>query len=138
MTGDARTHAALAVEHALTEADRQRILGKFHHTGLDGADVADILDILDNHDALLNLREPFYDGGSADQAWQQLGWRQLDWKGESIAYDYEHALRAALISYSCLAVALLTDAVPTLGPVTRLAGKAATVAAERWPEGEYR
>jgi hypothetical protein len=132
MTGDARTHAALAVEHALDEADRQRILAKFHHTGLDGADVADILDILDNHDALLELREPFYESGGDVEVW-----RTLDWPMPDEADDYAGWLRHRLVSYSCLAVALLTNAVPTPGPVARLAGKAAIVAAERWPGGEY-
>jgi hypothetical protein len=133
MTGDARTHAALAVEQALGEADRQRILDRFRHGNLNGADVADILDILGDHDELLELREPFYDNG-ADQQVREL----LDWQapGEG-SLDYVGRLRYRLISYSCLAVALLTDAVPTPGPVARLAGAAAAVAAERWPGGEY-
>ena len=133
MTGDARTHAALAVEQALGEASRQRILAKFRHSNLDGADVADILDILDNGDALLELREPFYDDGADGEVRRFLDWPVADEK----VRGYKRLLRHRLISYACLAVALLTDAVPEPGQVARLAGAAADVAAERWPGGEY-
>jgi hypothetical protein len=131
MTGDARTHAALAIEQALGEASRQRILDRFRQSNLNGADVADILDILDNHDALLELREPFYEADGADEVRRRLDWPITD------AEDYPTFLQHRLISYAALAVALLTDAVPTAGPVARLAGVASNVAAERWPGGEY-
>lgn len=118
---DVTSQAALAIQSALTEADRQRLLGKFHHTGLDGADVADILDILDNGDALLDLREPFYEDGGFQEALVGLGWTDT-------REDYAGRLRLRLVGFAVLAVALLTDAVPTAGSVSRLAARAETLA----------
>lgn len=135
MSGDPGLHATLAVEHALTEADRQRILARFHHTGLDGADVSDILDILSNQDALLELREPFYEGGGFEEARQALGWFDADADADVLSYTAR--LRLGLIGHSVLAVALLTGQVPTPGQVARLATKAAEAAEQRWPGGEY-
>jgi hypothetical protein len=135
VTGDVTTHAALAIEAALTDDARQRILAKFHHTGLDGADVADILDILDNGDALLNLREPFYEDGGADEARRLLDWPLLE---DHDALDtYLSRLQARLIGFATLALALLNDAVPEPPFVAALAEMAAAVAESRWPDGEY-
>lgn len=106
-TGD----AAIAVEKALSNSDRARILDKFRHTNLNGAEVADILDILDDHDALLPLREPFHEGAE-DAVRVALGWPT---SGED-----DDQMRGAVLRMSALAIALLTNAMPTPGAVIRL------------------
>lgn len=130
---DANLHAVLAIEAALGEASRQRILARFATSNLNGAAVADILDILDDSDGLLNLREPFYDGGAVEEVRFQLGWPS----DAEEARDYDAMLRRRLIGHAVLAVALLTSAVPTPGPVVRLTRAAADLAAARWPGGQY-
>lgn len=111
-----RGDAALAVDRALTELERAKILGKFRRSNLNGAEVADILDILDNHDALLELREPFYEAGAHFRVRQELGWQD--------EADDDNAMRSAVIGMCVLAVALLTDAVPDTGQVVRLVRRA--------------
>lgn len=134
MSVDTTMAAVLAVEDALDPADKERILGKFRNSNLNGANVSDILDILDNHDALLELREPFYEDGQHDEAKRLNGWAILD---ENFVDTYETRLHSRLIGMACLAVAILTDKVPTPQAVASLARKAADVAATRWPGGEY-
>lgn len=112
------TDAALAVQRSMNVVTRERILSKFRGTNLNGAEVADILDILDNGDALLQLREPFYESGAANEVFGRLGWDESN-------DDQLRAMRHKLVGYSALAVALLTDAVPTAGAVERMTRSAA-------------
>lgn len=112
MDSSANSHAVLAVEKALSEVARRIILAKFRNGNLDGADVADILDILDNHDALLDLREPFYEDGAAEDVRQELHW------------SGEQPLQERVLAHSVLAVALLTGRAPERGEVLRLARRA--------------
>jgi hypothetical protein len=130
---DVTTHAVLAIQEVLGETAKQRILAKFHHTGLDGADVADILDILDNGDALLELREPFYEEGGADEARRLLGWPNPEGGPD----DYRTRLQSRLIGFAVLALALLDGVIPGPQPVAGLAAIAAAEAESRWPGGRY-
>lgn len=131
---DVLTHAVLAIERWMPEEDRQKILDKIRHSNLNGAGVADVLDIFDNGDALLNLREPFYDDGLHEQVRAALGWPTQEADQEAyMASDhldrdaYTASLwRSRLIGLSVLAVALLTDAVPTVEAVTDLVYAAST------------
>jgi hypothetical protein len=131
---DVTTHAALAIGDALTDDAKERILAKFRTSNLNGAPVADILDILDNGDALLELREPFYEDGGADQAHWLLGWEPYS---DDEPRTYEVRLRHRLIGFATLALALLDDAVPKPPFVAALASMAAAVAESRWPGGQY-
>lgn len=88
--------AALAVEAALTPEEKRTILDQFQYGPLNGAHVADILDILADHDALLELREPFYENGY-DQAVQAYLGRDID---------------PTILSMAVLAVALLAGQIP--------------------------
>lgn len=106
-----RGDAALAVEAAMTEQEKNLILEKFRHSNLNGAAVADILDILDNGDALLELREPFYEDGAYDQAQEMLGWSNRP--------------RKPVLGMSVLAVALMTGTVPRPEQVVDLAQRVA-------------
>lgn len=135
MSADVTMVSVLSVEQALSEPDRQKILGKFRSSNLNGAAVADILDILDNHDALLELREPFFEDGEQDVARRILDWPVLEDHDELDAYLTR--LQSRLIGMSCLALAILTDKVPTPQAVASLARTAADVAEARWPGGEY-
>lgn len=114
-TGD----AALAVQRAMNVVTRERILSKFRGTNLNGADVADILDILGNQDWGLEYTEPFYEGAE-DACRVALGWPTRDEDSDS--------MRWALLGASVLAIALLTDAVPTPGAVIRMTRSAAIFA----------
>jgi hypothetical protein len=130
---DVTTHAVLAIEDALTDDAKERILAKFRTSNLNGAPVADILDILDNGDALLELREPFFDNGGLERTCQLLGWSdEVDRTG-----TYAGLLQRRLIGFATLALALLDDAVPEPPFVAALAAMAAAVAASRWPGGQY-
>jgi hypothetical protein len=129
---DVTTHAVLAIEAVLTDAAKDRILAKFRTSNLNGAPVADILDILDNGDALLELREPFFDNGGLERTCQLLGWSDdVDRTG------YAGLLQRRLIGFATLALALLDDAVPEPRAVAELAAIAAVEAASRWPGGQY-
>lgn len=100
-------------------ATRERILAQFKSTDLNGADVADILDILGDQDWGLQYTEPFYEGAE-DATRVALGWPTRD--------EDDDPMRWALLGASVLAVALLTNAVPTPGAVIRLARSAAIFA----------
>lgn len=60
---DARTRDALAIDRALTGAERALFLERVYNRmpRLVGAEAADVLDIWDNHDAYLGLLEPFWE-----------------------------------------------------------------------------
>lgn len=131
---DVLTHAVLAIERWMPEEDRRKILDRFRHSNLDGAPVTDILDILDNRDALLALREPFYEEGLHEQVRAALGWPAQE-DDQDAYFDMDRLdrdaytaqlMRARLIGLAILAVALLTDAVPTVEAVTDLVYAAST------------
>lgn len=127
---DARTKAVLAIERAMPPADRARILARFRNTNMDGADVADILDILADHDWGLEYREPFYESSAVNEAYQLLGWEPYS---DDEPNTLEMKIRHSIVSHVTVAVALLTNAVPTAGAVSRMARSAAIFAqVETW------
>jgi hypothetical protein len=61
------TNAVLAVERTMTEAEREKFLGRMTERNLHlrGAAVADILDMLYESDSYLGVVEPFYEANEA-------------------------------------------------------------------------
>ena len=117
---EARTKAALAVEHVMPGGDKLAFMGWVveQNPQFRGASIADVLDIYDDHDALLAWREPFWEK-HADRVQAALGYNPDEDAGTPTYF-----LRAAIASYATLACAVLMEGEPLPADVITLAEQA--------------